>query len=227
MNVVCKNCRGKIKIPDERVPKGQSFSITCPKCKNKITLGPPEDEDTLFGSPEGMGDDDSDQKPVENEASGEYDDTDRAFDFLEDGQETVLLCEPDTSVRAKIKAALENMDYHITRPLSPRDALKQMRFHEYNMVIINERFGTLDPDMNHVLKYIEQMSMSIRRNIFVALLTSRFRTMDNMTAFNKSVNIIINLKNLDDVEKILKRSVNENKNFYRVYKELMIKLSKI
>ncbi|MCK7504192.1 MAG: hypothetical protein MZV70_08905 [Desulfobacterales bacterium] len=30
--------------------------------------------------------------------------------------------------------------------------------------------------------------MSVRRNIFVAMITSRHRTMDNMTAFMKSVN---------------------------------------
>lgn len=221
MNVVCGNCKGKIKIPDERVPKGQVFSINCPKCKHKISIDPDSGAKT-------KGEESNDLPMVEDMASaGGYDDTERTFDFLEEGQETALLCEPDTGIRAKIQRALENMDYHITRPLSPRDALKQMRFHDFNMVVLNERFGTLDPDMNHVLKYVEQLNMAVRRNIFVALITSRFRTMDNMTAFNKSVNLVVNLKNIDDIEKILKRGVNDNKAFYKVYKELMLKLGKI
>ncbi|UCD32992.1 MAG: hypothetical protein JSV38_03705, partial [Desulfobacterales bacterium] len=69
--------------------------------------------------------------------------------------------------------------------------------------------------------------ISIRRNIFVVLLTDRFRTMDYMAAFNKSVNLIINLKNINDIEKILKRGVADNASFYRVLRESLIKTGRI
>jgi hypothetical protein len=65
--------------------------------------------------------------------------------------------------------------------------------------------------------------MSIRRNIFLTLITDRFRTMDNMEAFNKSVNLIVNVKNIDEIEKILRRGVADNKEFYRVFKESLVK----
>jgi len=69
--------------------------------------------------------------------------------------------------------------------------------------------------------------MSIRRNIFVTLITNRFRTMDNMAAFNKSVNLIINLKNINEIEKILRRGVADNEVFYRVFKESLIKTGRV
>ena len=40
MEVHCKQCNAKLSIPDEKIPKDQRIKISCPKCKNKITLTP-------------------------------------------------------------------------------------------------------------------------------------------------------------------------------------------
>jgi len=62
--------------------------------------------------------------------------------------------------------------------------------------------------------------------MFVALVSERFRTMDNMAAFNKSVNIIISPKNLDDAGTILKRGISDNAAFYRIFKDTLTKAGK-
>ena len=51
--------------------------------------------------------------------------------------------------------------------------------------------------------------------------------MDNMMAFNKSVNIIINYSNIKDFDKILRRGLTDNDMFYRVYKEMMRKTGRV
>jgi hypothetical protein len=94
------------------------------------------------------------------------------------------------------------------------------------VVVLDERFDTDNPDQNHVLQYLEGLPMGTRRNMFVALVTERFRSMDNMAAFNKSVNLVINTKNINDVGTIIKRGVSENNAFYRVFKESMQKMGK-
>ncbi|MBW1840259.1 MAG: hypothetical protein JRI75_00485, partial [Deltaproteobacteria bacterium] len=137
-----------------------------------------------------------------------------------------LLCESDPDVRAKIKAALDKMEYHTTEPLTARDALKQMRFHEFDLIVLNENFDTRDPDENNLLRFLNRLSMEVRRNIFLALVTNRFRTMDNMVAFHKSANMVINLDNIDDFEKVLKRGVADNEAFYRVFKESLVKMGR-
>ena len=146
---------------------------------------------------------------------------------MEEGAETALLCEPDAAIRAKIKAVLKKLEYNTTEPESAVEALKQMRFHVFDIVVLNELFDTQDPEKNDVLKYLSHLTMVTRRNIFVALTTSRFRTTDNMAAFNKSVNIIINTKNVNEMEKILKRGIADNKAFYSVLKESLSRISKI
>ena len=230
MNVVCEKCRSKFQIPSQKVPKGQEFSVICPKCSSKVSV------DTRFDKPLSTKETaapSAKPKPIPNNTiieevdSSTYDASEKPFDFVEEGAETALLCEPDPAIRSKIITALYNMGYHTTAPQTYKDTLKQMRFHVFDMVVLNERFGTRDPDMNSVLKYLDRLSMSIRRNIFLALITDRFRTMDNMAAFNKSVNLIINLKNINEIEKILRRGLADKKAFYRVFKESLIKTGRI
>jgi hypothetical protein len=102
-----------------------------------------------------------------------------------------------------------------------------MRFHIYDVVVVNENFDTENPDTNIVLNYLANLNVSTRRQIFVALLSGRFRTMDNMTAFNKSVNVIVNMKNIDDISSILKRSLADNTAFYHVFKDALKKKGRV
>jgi predicted Zn finger-like uncharacterized protein len=225
MDVVCDKCQGKFKIPDEKVPKGQVFAVACPKCQNKISI------DTRTDAPPAPPAAESKPAPgktlLDEVGAGSYDADEKPFDFLEEGAKTALLCEQDADLRTKIKTALQNMGYGTTVPASARDVLKQMRFHVFDIVVLNERFDSPNPDANNVLRYLDQLPMFTRRHIFVTLLTDRFRTMDNMVAFNKSVNIVVNLKNIDDFEKILRRGVTDYEAFYRVFKQSLTKTGKI
>ena len=225
MDVVCDKCQGKFKIPDEKVPKGQVFAVACPKCQNKTSI------DTRTDAPPAPPAAESKPAPgktlLDEVGAGSYDADEKPFDFLEEGAKTALLCEQDADLRTKIKTALQNMGYGTTVPASARDVLKQMRFHVFDIVVLNERFDSPNPDANNVLRYLDQLPMFTRRHIFVTLLTDRFRTMDNMVAFNKSVNIVVNLKNIDDFEKILRRGVTDYEAFYRVFKQSLTKTGKI
>ncbi len=167
------------------------------------------------------------QKALLNEVAAEgYDAADRPFDFVGEGGATALVCEPDPAIREKIGSAMKDLGYQITTPVSAKDALKAMRFHLFDVVIINELFDAANPDANDVLQYLENLNMTTRRRIFVALVGDKYRTMDNMAAFNRSVNIVINLKSLEDVGKILKQGVADNRAFYHIFQETLLKMGK-
>ncbi|MEA1900867.1 MAG: zinc-ribbon domain-containing protein [Thermodesulfobacteriota bacterium] len=230
MEVICKQCQSKFKIPDEKIPKGKNFSLTCPKCKNKISIdtrpdasSSPEKTQAVTAKPKP----DLEKTIFDEVVCGTYDASEKPFDFVEEGVETALLCEPDPASRAKIRIALEKMKYNTMEPKSAVEALKQMRFHVFDLVVLNELFDTQDPDKNDILKYMAQLAMDTRRNIFLALVTNRFRTMDDMMAFNKSVNIIVNVNNVDEMQKILKCSVADNTAFYHVFKESLAKTGNV
>jgi len=216
MEVVCQKCKSKFKIADQKLPSGQKITVKCSKCEGKIEIDA-ADNRPANGEKEDL------EQVVDEMASSAYDPSERPFDYLEEGIETALLCEHDLAVRQKIHGLLERMDYHVVEAASARNALKYMRFHVYDLVVVNEKLEATDADSNHVLQYLSQLPISTRRNMFIVLLGKGLRTLDNMLAFNKSVNLVVNVKDMDDMEKILKGALKEHAAFYEVFMESLKK----
>jgi CheY-like chemotaxis protein len=169
------------------------------------------------------------EKKLANEvAAGGYDAAEKPFDFIGTGSETALICESDPAIKEKIATAVKSLGYHVTEASAAREALKNMRFHMYDLIIVNENFDAVEcPGSNDVLIYLQNLVASTRRNIFVALLSDKYRTTDNMMAFNKSVNLVINTKNIDDFSTIIKRGLDDNLAFYSIFKETLKKLGRV
>jgi predicted Zn finger-like uncharacterized protein len=215
MNIICENCQSKFKIPDEKIPAGRRATVACPKCKGKISLGDKKGAAATKVSFVGAN------------SNGSYDASEKPFDFIEEEGLTALVCESNPLVQTTITEALELMEYQITKAESTRDALKRMRYHNYDLFVVNENFDTDNPESNGILLYLERLNMLVRRNMFIALVSDRFRTMDNMMALNKSANLIINIKNIDDIGKILSRGITDNEFFYRVFKGTLKEVGKV
>lgn len=162
-------------------------------------------------------------KQIEQEV---YDSSDMPFDFVEEGVSTALVCEPEPDLREKIVSALEGMGYRVTRAENAREALKRCRFHNFDVTIVDEKFDTENPEENPFVSYLAQLPMSTRREMFVCLVSDRFRTMDKMVAFNKSVNLVINRKNLDEFATILKTALADEAVFYRIFRETRKRLER-
>jgi predicted Zn finger-like uncharacterized protein len=209
MDIVCNNCSSKFRIADEKIPAGRVTKLACPKCKERISIDPAKkagEGSTALNQSGG---------------NGSYDAADKPFDFIEEEGQTALLCEANPIARNTIQNALNLMDYQITIGENARDALKRMRYHVYDLIVVNESFDTKNPDANGVLIYLERLSMSVRRQIFVAMISDRYRTMDNMMSFHASVNLIINIKNIEDIGKILSRGITDTEMFYSIFKETL------
>lgn len=216
MDIICENCRSKFKIPDESIPRGKTATLPCPKCKKTITIKAPEATNAAM-------DDEADNMAADYgfEEDG-YEDSEKPFDFIEEEGKIALVCESDTVIHESLVSALELLEYHVSEAADNREALRSLRYKVYDLVVVDEYFGTKDPERNGVLIYLERLHMDVRRNMFVTLISDRFRTMDHMMAFCKSVNLIINKKNIEDVEKILSRNISDYEMFYRIYKETLL-----
>ncbi len=199
-------------MADEKMRSGRPVSVKCPKCRNKIEINPSPGTSAIKSA-------DSDKGMIDEVASEGYDSAERPFDYVEGGVETALVCEHDPAAKQKVRDALERLNYYVVEAGSARNALKFMRFHTYNLTVLNETFEASSADSNHVLQYMVQLPMGSRRDTFVVLLCKGVRTKDRMLAFNKSVNLVVNVKDIDDLEKILRGDLAEHEEFYRVFKE--------
>jgi len=204
MDIICKKCQSKFAIPDEKIPDGKVISTPCPKCKNILYIDSAQKQEAPYS------------KEFYTDTS---DNAENAFDFIEEEGNTALVCEQNPDIRKKVIAALDIMEYHITVAENGRDALKKMRYHVYDLIVINETFNSDSPDSNMVILYLERLPMSIRRNTFVIMISARFHTMDRILAFRYSVHIILNSKNIDDFGKIISRGLTDNELFYQVFNE--------
>jgi CheY-like chemotaxis protein len=160
-------------------------------------------------------------------ASEDYDFADRPLDYMGEVGATALLCEPDPIIRKKICVSLEEIGYRITVPATAKEALNIMRLHLFDVVVVNELFDAEDRKANEVLSYLESVAMSSRRRLFVVLISAKYRTMDEMAAFNLSVNMVINIQSLDKTAMIIKRGVADNRAFYHVFQETLQKMGKM
>jgi len=169
------------------------------------------------------------KKSLANEvASAGYNAAEKPFDFIGADSATALVCEVDPVIKERITKILAGLSYHVTESATGREALKNMRFHTYDLIIVSENFDMADAqDGNEVLNYLQSMAAATRRNIFVALLTDNYRTMDSMMSFNKSVNLVINKKNIDDFAEIIKGGLDDNKAFYGILKDTLKKQGRV
>ena len=207
MDVTCSSCHSSFKLPDDKVPPGRAVTLTCPKCKHKISVNAKTEKAAAAST-------------IATNGHG-YDASDKPFDFIEEEGKTAIICEANPLVRQTIIDNLQLMEYQVTVADNSRDALKRMRYHTYDLVVVDEDFDTDDPNTNGIILYLERLGMAVRRNMFVALVSARHRTMDNMMAFHKSVNLIINVKNIDDIGKIISRGITDHALFYRMHREMM------
>jgi len=147
-----------------------------------------------------------------------------------EGFKTALICDDNAETQNLINAALKELQYKIEISINSADIFEKVRFNQYDVIVLNENLAaaTTDntPENNEVLKFFQNMPMVTRRHIFLALIGQNHKTLDNMTAFAKSVNAVINKSDLSNLVNILKKSIADNEQFYKVYKETLRKLSK-
>jgi len=239
MEVICEQCKAKLNIPDEKIPEDQMVRVSCPKCKNKITLDSrrtalkkaapvePDEERAETGkfhlkfieSKAG-------QRPEEESYDyGDYSDDD-ALDFFEEGSKLALVMNNNTEYSEKIKTAVEEMGYKYIQSPDTRDAIGKMRFYHFDLIFLSDEFDGQQLENSPILNYLNHVTMSVRRKIFLALMGDKFKTMDNMMAFAMSANIVINKRDVDKLSAILKRAISENEKFYKVFMDTLIETGK-
>jgi hypothetical protein len=217
MQVECSSCAKEINIPDDKIPQGQAFNLTCPSCKNKVRV-------------------DQHLEPTGYDPAGSLDATSMVVDedFDDDDEEIEIYDEHDKIAFILDRknddlwtTALTDLEYKLQRAKSPEHAIHKLRFNQYHVIVFHEKFGDSTLETSPLYEFIRDMSMDTRRKIFVAMVGDKFKTLDNLEALAYSVNLVINQKDMDQLETILKKSIGENDLFYKVYRETMTALGKL
>ena len=224
MEIKCPACQAGYRIPKEKLPVDKDvIAFPCPNCTHPLTVNLKEinEPDRPSEKKIALEKQNDDAGGLINGLSQSYNAAEKPFDFVDEGQRTALICESDPGISQKIRLTLENLNFRYAEAKSTLAALKQMRYHVFDLVVLNESFDGKEPKDNPLRIYLGRLPMATRRNIFVVLLTKRFRTMDNMAAFNLSVNQVIHESNIDEMEQIIRNGIADNDIFYKVFKKTL------
>jgi hypothetical protein len=166
------------------------------------------------------------EKMAPEEIEEELDYSGRPFDYRDMDTSTAMICENDPAMRQKIRDNLKTLNFNVIEPTTSKEALKYTTFQTFNVIVVNEKFDISKDGINPVLAYIDGLTMAVRRQIFVVLVSSTFATMDYMNTLNKSVNLIINKDEISEIGLILKKEMEENEYFYHVFNDFQKRLGK-
>jgi CheY-like chemotaxis protein/DNA-directed RNA polymerase subunit RPC12/RpoP len=225
MEVRCQHCKVKLNIPDEKLPKGQLVSINCPKCKQKFIVDTRIKVEKEVPSP-------PEKEPPKSAPSEDdlytYEDysEDESIEFFEEDAKLALVMDSNSEHLEKIKGAVETLGYKFIQSPNVRDAMGKLRFHHFDLLILSNGFDGTDLDDSPIMRYLNHISISVRRKMFLTLLDSRFKTMDNMMAFARSANLVVNEKDIDKLEPILKKAIADHERFYKVFFDTLVETGK-
>jgi predicted Zn finger-like uncharacterized protein len=208
MQIQCPGCKARFIIPEDKLPQKDTFQALCPRCHNRFTISLKKEEEG--------------RETIIEEALFNQDMVEDIYSDLPQA----LVCEDNPSQRNLIIEALQTLSYKPIVVNNPEEAMEKTKSAFYGLIVMNEEFGG-STENNCLLSHLQHMSMSNRRNIFLALIGKNFKTMDNFMAFARSANLVINPKDLSNLKHILKRAIDNNNRFYRLFKDCLQELGKL
>ena len=220
MRIQCNHCQAVFNVPDEKMPRDRQFKATCSKCRRTIIVEPQGGKGATIGVDVSLAE--VADAPTAIEADLDMtSDYDSPLEVLEEGAMSALVCVDEPERLKAVKEALDDLNYYSSVASSVKEALSKLRYNQYDLVMLDEEFCGESADNNTILRYLQPMPMSTRRNIFLMLISNQIRTLDNLMAFAKSVNAVINDSDTQKVKIVLERAMADHRRFYKVYRDLV------
>jgi hypothetical protein len=152
--------------------------------------------------------------------------SDEALVFYEEGTKLALIMADYPGHAEKIQNSLKQLGYECISTPNTRDAIGKLRFHHFDLVLLSDGFGGQPIENSQITHFMNRLPMAVRRRVFLVFLSDKFKTMDNMMAFARSANVVINTRDLDKLHLVLKKAISENDKFYKIFMDTLAEVGK-
>jgi len=244
MIIVCSKCSTRLQIDDEKSPN-RPFNVRCPKCNSTISAGPasPATEQSALavgGSPA------TDHPRFEQSTARAYEPSTQSFtggpatnddavrmlfELLSKGtnqnsdnpqarpawdKRKALVCTSEP-YRELVARKLTQIGCQVFVAEDTRQAVETMRANKMDVVLLDPQFDPAEQGSVFVIREINILRPPQRRRLFFLLLSPSLRTMDAHAAFLNNVNAIVNVADIEQLERIMEVALREFNELYREF----------
>lgn len=241
MIIVCPKCSTRLQVDQEKSPN-RPFNVRCPKCNSTISSGgasPALEQSALAvgGSPA------TDHPRFEQATARAYETVTQpaattsndALQMLAEllangaGRESekpgarpawdkrkALICSSE-QLRDPIARRLTDSGYQVFVAEETRQAIETMRSNQMDVVLLDPQFDPAEQGSAFVVREVNVLRPSQRRRLFFVLLSPSLRTMDAHASFLNNVNTIVNVNDLDDLDRVMDIALREYNELYREF----------
>lgn len=250
MIVVCPKCSSRLQ-PGGNKPLVHPFTLRCPKCNSTVNSEPPSPASTQSALAVGDSPS-TQRRYQENEPAPlfEVDGARQSANqtSIEElgrllgslfGQNAagsanlangarpswnprkILICATEQH-RQNLSLQLSQNGYQVFVAQDTRQAVERMRENRLDVVLLDQEFDSAEQGAAFVTREVTILRPVQRRRLFFVLLSPVLRTMEAHAAFLHNVNAIINIKEIDEVPRILDHALRE---YNELYKEFNVALN--
>lgn len=242
MIIVCPKCATRLQVDQEKSPT-RPFNVRCPKCSSTISSGgaSPAVEQSAFavgGSPA------TDHPRFEAATARAYEPPTQpnaaapssdALQMLAEllGNSTsrereqpgarpawdkrkALVCSAEP-LREPVARKLTDSGYQVFVAEETRQAIETMRSKQMDVVLLDPQFDPTEQGSAFVVREVNVLRPSQRRRLFFVLLSPSLRTMDAHAAFLNNANAIVNVNDLEDLDRVMDIALREYNELYREF----------
>jgi predicted Zn finger-like uncharacterized protein len=244
MIIVCQKCSTRLQVDEEKSPN-RPFNVRCPKCNSTISSsapspateqsalavgGSPATDHPRFeqstarayeaakpAAPEGMVSSDDTVRMLMDllsKSSGHNADNPTARPSWD--KRKALLCASEP-YREAIARKMTQSDFQVFVAEDTRQAVETMRANKIDVVLLEPQFDPAEQGSVFVTREINVLRPAQRRRLFFVLLSPSLRTMDAHAAFLNNVNTIININDLEELQRIMDVALREYNELYREF----------
>jgi hypothetical protein len=143
-----------------------------------------------------------------------------ALDEMPEGMKSALVVYDKEDIQNFLEEKLTAMGYRVSLALNIRDAVKQLKFGTFQVVLLQEDYYGANLKSNQLLKAVNNLEVRIRHKMYVGLIGPNFTSLDDLKAFSLSLDTVINSQDLDDIERLLISGLGHVSKFFATYNEL-------
>lgn len=132
-----------------------------------------------------------------------------------------LVLYDDEDTTKFLVSKLSNLGFSVTEAVNFRDAAKQLKFSEFQLLLIKEDYYGCSIQGNHLLRTVPMIAPPSRRTMLVVLISPTMATLDDLLAFSISLDAIINVSDIPNIEMLLASTIARGKKFYSIFQEIL------